>query len=86
MNLEEIRKCVHSAQGTKLLLENMAATESLDPPAKIFPWVVVDGEALNSTETLLLGKVGLSSLAMWTCMLRAVWTWILYRVCLYVNV
>lgn len=56
MNLDTIRQCAHSPQGTKLMLENMGRTQSLDPPAKFFPWVVMDGITLNSTESLLLGK------------------------------
>ncbi|KAL2333011.1 hypothetical protein Fmac_014224 [Flemingia macrophylla] len=42
-----IKECYNCEQGKELELQNAAKTNCLNPPHKMTPWVVVDGQALN---------------------------------------
>lgn len=53
LDYSTIAACAMSDQGNKLEHEMAQATESLQPPHKYVPWVVVEGKQLEDTDTLL---------------------------------
>ena len=59
MDLRNLSACVRGKQGTELLLQNMVQTQTLVPPIKTLPWILVDQEVLNypnRSHIFLLGK------------------------------
>jgi len=61
VNYEAVKKCAAGKEGNKLEHSMGAKTESLDPPHKYVPWIVVNGEHTDDlqekAQTDLLGLV-----------------------------